>query len=392
MLLSKLPKLFRKPVLLQDMVPYHFDKVPQIKLQNWIQMNRMILDTKEFSVPGYPYLLQVEPTNRCNLKCPLCPCGRGELGRPDKDMSLANFQSLVDDMHRYLLLLQLWEWGEPFMNPELPAMIRYATEHEIQTVTSTNCHFLKDKDFVAEILDAGLTTLIVAIDSTVVDKYEQYRQQGDISQVVAGVKNLVALKKKMGAATRINLRMVAMRQNENEIEKTRDFARDLGADMFTIKTANPSCNDDYYDDTIAPENPKLRRYAYAQDSWQRIRRESAVCRYVWTASNILSNGDVVPCCRDYDAEMRIDNIAERPFSEIWKSDEYRKLRKRIYQDMQNIKKCQHCDQSFKFSRTGWFPEITEFEGENQSSLSREIRNRYYKPNARVLFNQIYKRI
>lgn len=390
-MLNKLPKLFNRPVILQDMVTYRLGKVPTVKLQNWVRMNRMMIDTRSFSVPAYPYSLQVEPTNRCNLKCPLCPCGRDELGRPPRDMLLSEFQVLVDDMQQYLLLLQLWEWGEPFMNPHLPAMVRYATDHEIQTVTSTNCHFLKDEDYVAEILRAGLTTLIVAVDSTMVKQYEQYRQQGNINQVVAGVELLVALKKKIGAATRIHLRMVVMRQNETEVARIREFARKLGVDLFTVKTVNPSCNDTYQDETLVPENPALRRYEYVPGTWQRVRKD-APCRRVWTMSNILSNGDVVPCCRDYDAELRIGNIFDRPFSEIWMSEEYRELRARIYRGRKSIIKCWHCDESFKLSRVGWYPEIAEFDLEKRNPLLGRILNRYYRPNARVLINQIYKRI
>ena len=389
---NRFPKIFRKPALLQDMVLYQFDKVSQVKLNNWIEMNRMVkLDTKTFSVPAYPYLIQVEPTNRCNLKCPMCPCGRDELGRPPHDMTVDMFRSLVDDMHHYLLLLQLWEWGEPFMQPHLPEMIRYASEHEIKTVTSTNCHFLKDEDYVAEILNSGLTALIVAVDSTTVNQYEQYRQEGNVGQVVEGVENLVQLKKKLNVNTRIHLRMVVMRQNETEIPRIRKFAEELGVDIFTVKTANPSMHDQYLDEKMAPENPDLRRYKYEPGSWTRIRNNQP-CRRIWTISNIISNGEVVPCCRDFDAEFSLGSISDRPFSEIWMSDDYRKLREKLYHGKNSIEKCWHCDESFKLSRVGWYPEIVELDVEKRSPFLGRMKNRYYPPNARTFVNQLYKRI
>ena len=80
----------------------------------------------------------------------------------------------------------LWDWGEPLMNPELPAMIRYAAERDIKAVTSTNGHFFKHEDYIAELLQSGLSTLIVAVDSVSADTYEVYRQEGDLTEVFTG--------------------------------------------------------------------------------------------------------------------------------------------------------------------------------------------------------------
>ena len=44
---------------------------------------------------------------------------------------------IVDEIEDYLLFLVMWEWGEPFLNPELPDMLRYASDKGIKTVTST---------------------------------------------------------------------------------------------------------------------------------------------------------------------------------------------------------------------------------------------------------------
>lgn len=389
--MRNLPKLFRSPVVLHDMVPYAFGSVSPEKRRNWVLMNRAMLDTEHFSVPAYPYLMQIEPTNRCNLACPMCPCGTGELGREPRDMALGEFQSLLDDMGRYLLLLVLWSWGEPFMNRALPQMIRCASEQGIRTVTSTNCHFLKDEDFVAEIMTAGLSTLIVAVDSVDLQNYAAYRKRGNVDRVAAGVQRLVELKRKTGAATRINLRMVVMRQNEHEIDRVREFARSLGADLFSVKTANPSYGNNYHDAEMVPQNPALRRYAYRPGTFERMLSDRA-CRRVWTMSNVHSDGSVVPCCRDYDGSMTLGNILDQPFSEIWMSDAYRELRKAVYYGKATLEKCKSCDESFAFSRTGWFSEMTEFHASGTEPFLTGLRNRFYTPKLRTIVNQIHKRI
>ena len=45
-----------------------------------------------------PINLQVEPTNRCNLKCPVCPCGSDLTNRPRGDMDLDLYRRLMDEV------------------------------------------------------------------------------------------------------------------------------------------------------------------------------------------------------------------------------------------------------------------------------------------------------
>ncbi len=73
-------------------------------------------------------------------------------------------------------------------------------------------------------------------------------------------------------------------------------------------------------------------------------------------SNIESNGDVVPCCYQYDSELKVGNIREHKFSELWNSRAYRELRKKIYSDKNSIIKCRECGVNFKLSKSGWFVE------------------------------------
>ena len=103
------------------------------------------------------------------------------------------------------------------MNPQLPRMIRYAADHDIRTVTSTNAHFLDNKAYIEQILTSGLTSLIVAIDSLCEESYTVYRKRGSLSKAMTGLGNVIKMKKKLGSKTLINLRTVIMKQNEHEL-------------------------------------------------------------------------------------------------------------------------------------------------------------------------------
>ena len=341
-----------------DMVDYVWDTIPDEKYDNWLRVHRGPCDLKTYRPNGYPYMLQIEPSSRCNLKCPLCPVGRNELGRPRMDMPLADFKAIIDDTRRWLMLAVLWDWGEPFANPQLPEMIRYASDADIRTVTSTNAHYLDNDDYTASILSSGLSTLIVAIDSIHDAQYQAYRVGGQLERAIKGLKKVTGLKKKLGSRTLINLRMVVMRHNEKEIGRLRRLAREVGADRFTVKTLNPSCGDVSMDGELVPLNKKLRRFEYRGETWERI-PVTAACERVMTMANIFSNGDVVPCCYDFDSALKIGSIHDAPFSRIWLSPEYREVRRRIHERRAEIPRCRNCHINFLLSKAGWFTEATD---------------------------------
>lgn len=352
---------------------YTFKDVPEKKFQNYFSTFFQNYDTVDFKPKGFPFKLQIEPTNICNLHCPLCPVGCGKLGRKSEHMTFDKFRSIINDMEQYLLFLILWNWGEPFMNPELPQMIRYAHERGIKTVTSTNAHFISDEDYASQILESGLTTLIVAIDSLEDKKYGIYRQGGKLETATLGLKNLTRMKKEIGSETQINLRMIVMRQNEHEVDRMRDFAREAGADIFTAKTLNPSCGLDSQDAESVPLNPKYRRYEYREGTFERIRIDNS-CTRVFSMANIFAGGEVVPCGYDFKGELKVGSILERPFSEIWMSREFAETRRRIWLEPQTIPKCEACIINYKFGKNGEFPEITYF---NQS-FSERVKHMLYE--------------
>lgn len=347
---------------MHETIQYKWEDVPDEKYANWLKMLRTDnLDTADFSVSGFPYMLQIEPTNFCNLSCPLCPAGRkSELNRKRRHMSFKEFKSIIDDMQKYLLFVVLWEWGEPFLNPELPEMIQYASEKGIKVITSTNAQLLENKNYVERTLRSGLATLIIAIDSLKSENYLKYRKGGNLDKAISGLENIILLKKQLNSKVLINLRMVIMKSNENELPEMRKFAKRMKVDKFTVKTVNPSCGLISMDHECVPENPLYRRYAYKPESYERI-RINGLCIKVNQMSSIFSNGDVVPCCYDYNSEMKIGNINKTPLTELWNGNAYRELRKIIHYAKDRFPKCKECGINYELSKASsisdsWFPE------------------------------------
>ena len=338
-------------VVTHDSVTYRWQRVPDRKHDNWVRMRTPAIRDDAGPPPGMPWLLQIEPTNACNLACDLCPVSDQRLGRPTRHLGLDEFRALLDDMEDYLLLLVLWDWGEPLLNPQFAAMVADATRRDIRTVTSSNAHHLNHGDTASALMDAGLSTLIVAIDSPDPEAYRAFRRGGQLELALRGLERAVEAKRQRGAQTLINMRTVVTRSNEVDLDRLRRMALDAGADLFTVKTLNPSCGPDDRDDDLVPQDPALRRYAYQEGSWTRI-RDNTPCTRPWHMANILSNGSVIPCCYDYDASMSVGNIREQAFSDLWRGHAFQQLRQTIRDQQQSLEKCRHCGVNFRLG-AGW---------------------------------------
>ena len=114
----------------------------------------------------------IEPCfNICNLECPYCPVGqRLKLrGMQQGMMSLDRFKRIwKKSFTNYRGHVGLYNWGEPFLNPELPAMVRYARTHSAaRLVLNSNFSFQCD-DRILEILEClGRDFIIISCSSSV---------------------------------------------------------------------------------------------------------------------------------------------------------------------------------------------------------------------------------
>src|SRR3989304_1777545 len=124
-------------VLEFDKIPFYYRDLTWKRLINWFLAESLYRVRSPFVV-AYPTLLQIEPTNQCNLRCPMCYTVADR--RPRDSMTFEEFKRVIDEVGDYTLLLQLWGWGEPFLNKDFCRMIRYAKTAGIKTITATNGH------------------------------------------------------------------------------------------------------------------------------------------------------------------------------------------------------------------------------------------------------------
>ncbi len=296
---------------------------------------------------GKPFVLMVEPTNLCNLKCPLCPSGNGDMTRPRGTMELAHFEKVIKEQADHLFLLMLWNQGEPFINKQLTNMIRIATAHNVPTLTSTNVHYIKTPEMAEDIVDSGLSEIIVSLDGVTSESYVKYRVGGNFDRVLEGIRLLVQAKEKLGATHPvIHLQFIIMKHNEHEIEAARKLSRDLGVDRLSLKTAQVYTEEEAQ--TYLPTDENLSRYDYRAEKLATKSKITNSCRHLWYSTVINWDGAVSPCCFDKDVHYGLGHAGNgQPFEAVWTGEKYTDFRNAILKDRASVPICNNCSEGLK---------------------------------------------
>src|ERR1700748_3051302 len=213
---------------------------------------------------GYPISLSFEPTTSCNLRCPECPSGLRAFTRPTGMLENGFFRETIDQLSKDLLYLIFYFQGEPYLNPSFLDMVAYASAKGIYTATSTNAHYLNDRN-AKRTVESGLDRLIISIDGTTQDVYEQYRVGGKLEKVLEGARNIVKWKKELNSKTPfVFFQFLVVRPNEHQLEDIRQLAKEIGVDQVRFKTAQVY---DYKNDPngLIPANNKYSRYRKGKD-------------------------------------------------------------------------------------------------------------------------------
>jgi radical SAM protein with 4Fe4S-binding SPASM domain len=339
-----------------------FSKLSFRRAWNGVKVLSSYYISKWFKKPvqwGMPVSISFEPTTSCNLRCPECPSGLRAFTRPTGMLQQNFFKDTIDQLHKELLYLVFYFQGEPYLNPDFLDMVKYASSKKIYTATSTNAHYLND-DNAKKTIESGLDRLIISIDGTTQDVYEQYRVGGRLDKVLEGTKKVVKWKKEMKSKTPfIVFQFLVVKPNEHQIEDVKKLAKEMEVDDVWFKTAQVY---DYQNDpnNLIPTIDKYSRYKKTGNARAGADGDDPVgrgyefkgklanhCWRLWHDPVITWDGLVAPCCFDKDAQHKLGDLKQRSFKEIWKNGEYSKFRTAILKGRKNIDICSNCSEGTK---------------------------------------------
>ena len=128
------------------------------------------------AVDYLPIKLDIENVSRCNFRCTMCVVSDWPKGKREEDMSLENFQRLIDEQYG-LFEIKLQGIGEPTMQGDVFfEMIKYARARQIWVRTTTNASLLHVKDNYRKLVDTGVNEIQISIDGADATTFESIRR------------------------------------------------------------------------------------------------------------------------------------------------------------------------------------------------------------------------
>jgi len=295
--------------------------------------------------PGYPVAFAIEPTNICNLRCPLCATGAGLLKRPKGAMRCHDFVRIIDRLPRSVTDIYLWGQGEPFLAPDFLKMAAYAYNRGLVAHVSTNGHFLED---TSGIIASGIHRLIVSLDGMDERSYSAYRTGGDFHRVTKGIQMLAVEKKMLGKGPLIEIQCLVTRENAGDLGDFTTFARSIGADRVVFKTLQAAfCEQGK---SLLPDRLSLTRYRndgtgkLVPDTMKFLRNR---CLRIYYNFQVDWQGNVLPCCFDKDSTYIMGNLLSETMEHIWNSGAYRSFRKNLREKGRVLPMCSDCTEGLK---------------------------------------------
>ena len=292
---------------------------------------------------GMPISISFEPTTHCNLRCPECPSGLREFTRPTGSLNPSLFQNSIDSIHKKLSYLTFYFQGEPYLNPSFLDMVKYASTKGIYTATSTNAHYLNKKN-AKRTIESGLDRLIISIDGTTQETYQEYRKGGELIKVIEGTKEIIKWKKELKSSTpHIIFQYLVVKPNEHQIEDVKKIGKELGVDNVKFKTAQIY---NYKEGSeLIPSIEKYSRYFKNGDEKYHIKNElSNHCWKLWHSSVITWDGTMIPCCFDKDAKYQMGSLENLTMNKIWNGEKYKKFRSAVLHSRKSIDMCTNCSE------------------------------------------------
>lgn len=284
-------------------------------------------------LPHLPLALWIEPTNKCNLKCVMCPnsvISQDKLGFMDLDL----YKNIIDQSKGYISYVVLCISGESLLHPKFPQMVKYAKDNSVNTYLSTNATTLTPV-LSKKIIESGLDWINFSFDGCSKETYEKIRINGKFESTLKNVVDFLKIKKKLKSKMTAELQILLLDQKgildyEKNINKFKKIFKDLP--LESIQTRKPSTWGAVFDKTKKFIPKKLSKIY-------------SPCSYLWGSLGILWDGRVVACCSDFFGQNIFGNVKNDSLKSIWNNQKIINFRKAMINKtyLKHNSFCQSCD-------------------------------------------------
>jgi MoaA/NifB/PqqE/SkfB family radical SAM enzyme len=195
--------------------------------------------------------------------------------------------------------IELSNYGEIFLNPDLLEIMKYAHGQNValRADNGANLNHVRE-DVLHGLVQFGFRSITCSIDGAGSNTYERYRIRGNFERVIGHIRTINALKRQYRSAyPKLSWQFVVFGHNEHEIPRARELAAELDMGFYLKLSWDPDFSPVQDHELIRREAGAATRAEYKErkgvDYTQRI------CDQLWDRPQINWDGKVLGCCRNF---------------------------------------------------------------------------------------------
>ncbi len=296
-------------------------------IQNFYSGRKIIAD--------HPFgLFNIELTNRCPMKCVMCP-RTYHMTRTQGFMDIDLFKKIIDELaevnpdFNHDRVVWLHHFGESLLHPQFDSFIRYAAEKNVRTGLSVNPMILNEK-ISKLLLSSGLHILYLSLDGHNNESFAKIRGVENMYEISrTNMISFLNMKKDNPCEMKIILSMIDFSLNDESIAAVKnEWESHDQIDGFLMKTYTT------WDGAV----PEIEAFAPEPAANNR----KVTCSFPWVNMTVTWDGDVVPCCFDYNKKLVLGNALTQTLDYIWNDAPMRNLRREFIEDRVSNPLCKNC--------------------------------------------------
>jgi radical SAM protein with 4Fe4S-binding SPASM domain len=250
---------------------------------------------KGFILRDFPIHLDIEITNRCNLKCTFCDklpyLTRDQIG----DMDFELYKRIIDEgKANDLCSVKLSYRGESLLHPEVAEMVQYAKNSGVIDIYFNTNGMLLTEKMICSLMDAGLDRISVSVEGTDPAAFEGARRGAKFGIILKNIDLLMELRVRNGVE-HPKLRVQTVALPSIDLKKYAEFWLPHCDEVAAI---------DYKEGEVLKRNKSLDESDWA-------------CPQLWQRMTVEWDGTVIPCNNDDYRLLSPGNVTEKTILDCW---------------------------------------------------------------------------
>lgn len=241
--------------------------------------------------------IYIEITNICNLNCSFC----SKDNLPKKELSLQEFDTILNKIRHYTNTIYLHVKGEPLLHSKLEEILKITKKYNMKVNITTNGTLLKNKvNTLQKFNNIHQINISLHSENNLPNYFQDVFDSCDI------LSNNISIIYRIWLLDKYKLNKLST----NIVDKI-------------IKYYN--LDNSFLEKVINEKNIKIKNNIYLDRDnefiWpdlnkQEINNNKGTCYGTRSHIAILVNGDVVPCCLDSKGILKLGNIFENDLDDI----------------------------------------------------------------------------